>query len=208
MERFVSRVDRGPNDYHRLARMEADWRWRPIWNLVDIPEITFHRCRCGKMGMLSAIGWISAAGRNAVFRRDRAIHARGNVLSLSLGEGGKRMTSLFSISGGRSIISICPIPFVPSSWKFFKKKRKEKDARGLDKRARPSFLKDGRWRFRLVSREWDENRWKELLFDRDINFSFFFFFQFDRVSIKPISSSSSSSNDDDEIKFNPTSNLL
>lgn len=140
MERFVSRVDRGPNDYHRLARMEADWRWRPIWNLVDIPEITFHRCRCGKMGMLSAIGWISAAGRNAVFRRDRAIHARGNVLSLSLGEGGKRMTSLFSISGADlSFRSVRYLLYRHLG--SFSKRREKKKMRGgwINERVLPSW---------------------------------------------------------------------
>lgn len=96
------------------------------------------------MGMLSAIGWISAAG-HAAFRRDRAIHARGKVLSLSLsfGEKGKRMTSLFSISGAdlsfRSVRYFCTVIL-----EVFQKEKEEKDARGLDKRACPSFLKDGR----------------------------------------------------------------
>lgn len=101
-------------------RIEADWRWRPIWNLVDIPEITFHRCRCGN----------GDAGRDRLDFGSRPCgisqgsrHARRVALSLYLyfGKRGKReKSSLFSITE-----LIYHFDMSNHRWKFFKKRRKE-----------------------------------------------------------------------------------
>lgn len=119
-------------------RIEADWRWRPIWNLVDIPEITFHRCRCGN----------GDAGRDRLDFGSRPCgisqgsrHARRVALSLYLyfGKRGKREKStLFSITELIYHFDLSDTVIVGSF-----SKKEEKRYRELDKRC-PSFS-DERW---------------------------------------------------------------
>lgn len=82
------------------------------------------------MGMLSAIGWISAAD-HVVFRRDRG---RVAPLSLSLGER-KETSTLFSIYHFDLSDT-----FVPSSLDVFQKEKKRENERALHY-VLPSWMK-------------------------------------------------------------------
>lgn len=195
-------------------RIEADWRWRPIWNLVDIPEITFHRCRCGN----------GDAGRDRLDFGSRPCgisqgsrHARRVALSLYLyfGKRGKREKStLFSITELIYHFDLSDTVIVGSF-----SKKEEKRYRELDKRC--SSFSDERWylsriifkckyfsqvgkplslvlrEMKIVPTEWKNSQFSKSVQGRrkgvsifGFKFEFLFsllFFPPDRISIKPIS---------------------
>lgn len=103
-------------------RIEADWQWRPIWNLVDIPEITFHRCRCGN----------GDAGRDRLDFGSRPCgisqgsrHARRVApLSLSLFREKRKEGEEQLVFDNGADLSFRSVRY-RHRWKFFKKRRKE-----------------------------------------------------------------------------------